>query len=278
MHPIAALVDIVGASRRLLVLTGAGCSTLSGIPDYRDENGDWKHRRPVMYQDFVGRDSVRRRYWARSLIGWRHFANASPNDAHAALAALERAGHVDLLVTQNVDGLHQRAGSRKVIDLHGQLEQVVCLSCGEGLSRHQMQIELERLNPGWEAHTAAALPDGDVALELQFDEFIVPDCSRCGGILKPDVVFYGEAVPRQRVRRTQRALQRCDALLVVGSSLMVWSGLRFVRAAAERGVPRALVNLGRTRADELFDVRVHACCGHVLGELASCVANLPPQS
>ena len=273
MHGITRLVDIVAGSRRLLVLTGAGCSTLSGIPDYRDENGEWKHRRPVMYQDFLDRPLVRQRYWARSLIGWRNFADARPNDAHTALARLEHAGRIDLLVTQNVDGLHQRAGSARVIDLHGQLDRVVCLSCNAALSRRGMQSELEQLNPGWLERDAPALPDGDVALEAPFEEFAVPDCSQCGGVLKPDVVFYGEAVPRERVRATQEALQRCDALLVVGSSLMVWSGLRFVRAASARGVPQALVNLGRTRADDLFDVRVNACCGPVLGTVATSLEN-----
>ena len=278
MHGIERLVDIVAGSRRLLVLTGAGCSTLSGIPDYRDEKGDWKHQRPVMYQDFVGRYPVRQRYWARSVIGWRNFVNASPNEAHNALARLEQTGHVDLLVTQNVDGLHQRAGSARVIDLHGLLNRVVCLTCDAVLSRHRMQRELERLNPGWRAREAPVLPDGDVALEARFDEFVVPDCSRCGGVLKPDVVFYGEAVPRGRVQATQQALQRCDALLVVGSSLMVWSGLRFVRAASARDVPCALVNLGRTRADDLFDLRVNACCGPVLDTVAASLENLSVHS
>ncbi|NND59144.1 MAG: NAD-dependent protein deacetylase [Gammaproteobacteria bacterium] len=259
-----ALTEAIQASQRLLVLTGAGVSTLSGIPEYRDDDGEWKHSRPVLYQDFMGSNAVRKRYWARSMIGWNYFSRALPNRAHRALAMLEQSGRVDLLVTQNVDGLHQRAGSQNVIDLHGRLDVVVCQQCGASRDRASLQARLEADNPGFRATPSVVRPDGDVDLERDFTDFVVPACEHCRGIVKPDVVFYGESVPRDRVSATEEALQRCDALLVVGSSLMVRSGLRFVHRAADRGIPTLLVNRGRTRADELFSVKVPDCCGTVL--------------
>lgn len=266
--PDTELADFIRASRRLAVLTGAGCSTESGIPDYRDANGEWKHKRPVDYRDFVADAAVRRRYWARSLVGWRRFAAAQPNGAHHALAALERAGRVHGLITQNVDGLHQRAGSRKVIDLHGRLDAVDCLGCRAQSSRIEFQVELERRNPGWLTFDAADAPDGDAQLEgPQFDAFDMPACSACGGILKPGVVFFGEAVPRERTTAAFELIEAADALLVVGSSLMVWSGYRFVRRAAERGIPIAAVNIGKTRGDDLIGLRVAGHCGPILEEL-----------
>lgn len=265
----ADLADFVAASHYLVVLTGAGCSTESGIPDYRDANGEWKHKRPVDYRDFVADAAVRRRYWARSLVGWRRFAAARPNGAHHALAALERAGRVHGLITQNVDGLHQRAGSRKVIDLHGRLDVVDCLGCRAQSSRFEFQVELQRRNPGWSVFDAADAPDGDAQLDgLPFDDFDVPECSACGGILKPGVVFFGEAVPRERTAAAFALIDAADALLVVGSSLMVWSGYRFVRRAAERGVPIAAVTIGKTRGDNLIGLRITGRCGPVLAELA----------
>ncbi|HET8552413.1 MAG TPA: NAD-dependent protein deacetylase, partial [Gammaproteobacteria bacterium] len=243
--PMAALADLIRRSRRLVVLTGAGCSTESGIPDYRDENGDWKHKRPVQFQDFVASESMRRRYWARSLVGWKRMANAQPNAAHRALAALETAGHIHGLITQNVDGLHHKAGSRKIIDLHGRLDCVECLDCRSTIARKDFQAELDRLNPGWRLLVAGIAPDGDALLEnVDFDAFKVPACRECGGILKPGVVFFGEAIPRERAAAALGWLEEADALLVVGSSLMVWSGYRFARRAAERGIPIAAINLG----------------------------------
>ena len=259
------LAELVEDSERLLVLTGAGCSTESGIPDYRDRHGEWKHARPVQYQDFVGSADVRRRYWARSLIGWQRVAAARPNGAHHALARLEASGRLACLITQNVDGLHQKAGSSDVIDLHGRLDTVDCLECGRCSPREDLQTSLERLNPGWRAQTAATAPDGDVDLgDAEYDAFAVPDCPVCGGVLKPSVVFFGEMVPRHRTAEALTQLERADALLVVGSSLMVWSGYRFARGAAERGLPVAAVNLGRTRADEQITLKVAAPCGEVL--------------
>ena len=258
--------------RRLVVLTGAGCSTASGIPDYRDEAGDWKHPQPVQYQDFVGSDATRRRYWARSAIGWRRMDHARPNPAHTAIASLQARGHIELLITQNVDGLHQAAGSREVVDLHGRLDQVRCLDCGHSLPRPAFQADLENANPDW-SPAARARPDGDAQLEdAEYREFRVPPCHACGGRLKPDVVFFGETVPRERVERSFAALEAADALLVVGSSLMVYSGFRFARRAAELGRPIAAVNKGRTRADDLLVLKIESDCTAALPRLVAALA------
>ncbi|HUO82984.1 MAG TPA: NAD-dependent protein deacetylase [Gammaproteobacteria bacterium] len=270
-----ALLSFVTRSRRLLVLTGAGCSTESGIPDYRDADGAWKHSAPVMYQDFLASPATRRRYWARSLIGWRRIAAARPNPAHVALARMEQAGIVHHVVTQNVDGLHDRAGSRKVIDLHGRLDTVVCLGCGERSSRAVLQAALEARNRV-RAGAACARPDGDAdAGAGSCEDFDVPCCERCAGVLKPDVVFFGEPVPRERTASAFARLSEADALLVAGSSLMVFSGYRLARAAAERGLPLAIVNLGRTRADSLAPLRIEGRCGELLDALARRLQNVP---
>ena len=260
---------------RLLVLTGAGCSIASGIPEYRDHDGAWKSRPPVRYAEFVASAAVRRRYWARSVFGWERVAGAEPGSVHRALARLEQAGHARAVVTQNVDALHQRAGSRRVIDLHGRLDEVECLDCGARIRRADMQALLLAWNGPFLAAlgaapgaTAAARPDGDVQLEADFSDFRVPDCPSCGGVLKPAVVFFGENVPRARVDATLCALAAADALLVVGSSLMVFSGFRFCLAAREMGKPVAAVNLGRTRADELLSLKVASDCGPALEQVA----------
>ena len=259
------LEDFITAHRRLFVLTGAGCSTGSGIPDYRDEQGAWKRTPPVTYQAFVGDGITRRRYWARSLVGWPRIAQAQPNAAHRALAALEAQGRCSQLLTQNVDGLHQAAGSRAVIDLHGRLDAVVCLGCGASSSRADVQRRLAEANPAWAGLAAGAAPDGDADLEdRDFATFQVPACDACGGMLKPDVVFFGENVPRIRVDAAMAQLAQADAMLVVGSSLMVYSGLRFVHAAVRAQIPVAAVNLGRTRADDLLRFRMAAPCGDAL--------------
>ena len=270
MHDTAALADFATRHRRLFVLTGAGCSTESGIPDYRDLNGDWKRPAPVNYQAFMGEDATRRRYWARSLIGWPTMSGARPGAAHRALAQLESAGRVGLLLTQNVDGLHDAAGSRRTIDLHGRIDTVRCMDCGARTPRAQLQAELRRRNPDWAALEARAAPDGDADLDgRDFSGFDVPACSHCGtGLLKPDVVFFGESVPRDRVAAAQAALAAADAVLVAGSSLMVYSGFRFVQAAAAAGKPIAAVNLGRTRADSLLALKVERPVGEALAELA----------
>ena len=248
----------IDGHRRVFVLTGAGCSTASGIPDYRDENGEWKRRPPVMIQAFRTQDAVYRRYWARAYAGWPRFTAAEPNAAHRALAAWEAAGTLFHLVTQNVDGLHQRAGSRAVTDLHGRLDTVVCLSCGNRTSREALQETIAADNIDWRAEAALA-PDGDADVEAAvIESFVPPRCQLCGGQLKPDVVFFGENVPPDRYARAREALAASDALLVAGSSLMVYSGFRFVRAAHEAGLPIAIVNRGLTRGDDLAGLKIEA--------------------
>jgi NAD-dependent SIR2 family protein deacetylase len=265
---IASLCDFIARHRRLFVLTGAGCSTDSGIPDYRDANGGWKRSPPVSFQSFMGSSAVRKRYWARSFVGWRQFRRAEPNAAHAALARLEQRGRLEMLVTQNVDGLHQAAGSAQVIDLHGRLDTVRCMDCENLVSREELQEELLQRNPAWGAFHGRTAPDGDADLEaLSFDEFAIPSCARCDGVLKPDVVFFGESVPRSRVDTAMQRLQHADAMLVVGSSLMVYSGYRFVQAATQSGKPVAAINLGRTRADDLFTLKVAEPCARALAAL-----------
>src|SRR5271155_2653600 len=250
MTECSSLEEFVDRHRRLFVLTGAGCSTGSGIPDYRDADGQWKRAQPVTLQAFMADEKTRRRYWARSLVGWRRIRRARPNDAHRALARLEAMGRSELLLTQNVDRLHQAAGSVRVIDLHGRLDLVRCMSCELRAARDEVQDELGRLNASWLDLEAADAPDGDAKLDsADFSSFIVPSCRRCGGVLKPDVVFFGETVPRDRVGAAKRLLMRADAMLIVGSSLMVHSGFRFVQLAASAGKRAAAVNLGRTRAD-----------------------------
>jgi NAD-dependent SIR2 family protein deacetylase len=262
---IQALIDFVARYPRLFVLTGAGCSTDSGIPDYRDADGEWKRRAPIMLQAFVGNELARKRYWARSLVGFRRMQSAQPNDAHTALADLERRGRVVQLVTQNVDGLHQAAGSENVIDLHGRIDTVRCLGCRRRGSREQLQEELVQRNPDFAALDAVDAPDGDADLEaVAFERFDVPACDACGGLLKPDVVFFGENVPAERVQRAMAAIEHCDAMLVVGSSLMVYSGYRFAAAAADAGKPIAAINLGRTRADDLLTLKVTDRCATAL--------------
>jgi NAD-dependent SIR2 family protein deacetylase len=263
-----ALREFIERHAQLFVLTGAGCSTASGIPDYRDADGEWKRGRPIMFEDFVGHEHARKRYWARGLIGWRRMRAARPNDAHRALAALESQGRVAQLVTQNVDGLHQSAGSRNVIDLHGRVNVVRCLGCERRMPREQVQAELVARNPSFDALDAVEAPDGDAALHgVDFAAFEVPACEACGGLLKPDVVFFGERVPAERVQRAFMALEQADAMLVVGSSLMVYSGYRFAAAMAEVGKPIAAVNLGTTRADELLALKVTEPCADALAFL-----------
>jgi NAD-dependent SIR2 family protein deacetylase len=259
------LRDFIERHARLFILTGAGCSTESGIPDYRDADGGWKRAAPVMFQAFMGDPAVRRRYWARSLVGWRRLRAAQPNDAHFALAHLQQQRRVEGLVTQNVDRLHQAAGSSGAMDLHGRIDLVRCMGCQRRLPREQLQADFLRLNPDWAAHDALPAPDGDADLEgLDFSGFQVPPCSQCGGVLKPDVVFFGESVPPDRVSRSMTQLLHADAMLVVGSSLMVLSGYRFAQAAAQAGKPIAAVNLGRTRADALLTLKVAVSCSAAL--------------
>lgn len=262
---VGELVAFVRAHPRLFVLTGAGLSTASGIPDYRDADGQWKRPPPVMLKDFLDSPAVRQRYWARSMLGWPQMAAAAPNAGHAAMAALQAAGKVERLVTQNVDGLHRRAGSAEVIELHGSLSQVTCLACGVSRPRSEVQRELERANPHFASLAAPAAPDGDAVLDARhLPGFVPPVCPSCAGIVKPDVVFFGENVPRSRVEAARAALARADAMLVVGSSLMVYSGYRFCEWAHRGGKPIAALNQGRTRADPLLTLKVAAPCAETL--------------
>lgn len=268
--PVAALADFVDAHPRLFVLTGAGVSTGSGIPGYRDRDGQWQRRQPVTHQDFLGSEAVRRRYWARSLLGFRVMAEAVPNAAHAALARLEQSGRIGQLITQNVDGLHQRAGSTRVTELHGSIRQVVCMDCGALEPRGDVQLRLESANQPFLGLAAAAAPDGDADLEgADFENFRLPACVGCGGLLKPDVVFYGASVPRDRADAAMAALEEADAVLVAGSSLMVYSGYRFCERAHALAKPIAAINLGRTRADALLAMKVESDCAAVLDAIAA---------
>ena len=274
-----ALSDFLRRYPRLAVVTGAGCSTDSGIGDYRDSEGRWKHSQPVQYADFMASLSVRRRYWARSLLGWPQFAAAKPNDAHRALVALEQTGHCLGLITQNVDGLHQDAGHQQVLDLHGRLDRVSCQACGVEIKRARLQEQLMALNGALiaelkeqlerEATGESAAPDGDANLSVINNEFVVPECSSCRGILKPKVVFYGQSVPKPWVEQAYGWVDQADALLVVGSSLMVFSSFRFARAAAASDTPIAILNRGVTRADDLATLKVDAACGETLRALVA---------
>jgi len=269
-----ALTDALRQHRRWFVLTGAGVSTGSGIPAYRDEQGAWKHKAPIQFRDFVQSEALRRRYWARSFVGFERVHDAQPNKAHHALARLERLGRARLLVTQNVDGLHQKAGSLSVVDLHGQLAEVECLACRARASRAELQVRLLALNP-WlsEATSAYATPDGDAELEAGSHEALsLPSCEACGGVLKPAVVFFGENVPKARVEQAYAALAESDALLVVGSSLMVFSGYRFARRASDLGKPVIVLNRGLTRADTLAALKLQGECGTLLDAAVEALA------
>ncbi|MEL6870832.1 MAG: NAD-dependent protein deacetylase [Pseudomonadota bacterium] len=262
---------------RFAVLTGAGCSTGSGIPDYRDDDGEWKHARPVMFQDFVNEHNVRQRYWARSMLGWPRMTQAKPGKAHQALATLQTGGAVERLITQNVDGLHQQAGSADVIDLHGRLDEVRCLSCQTVTTRKAWQGRISVLNPQWQdtVHDVRDAPDGDAIIEqADYSSFHVPECPQCGGIVKPEVVFFGENVPRQRVDDAYAAVDAADGVIVAGSSLMVFSGFRFARRCHEQDKPLYIVNRGKTRADDIASEKLHGDVGEILQALADSVAPL----
>jgi len=264
------LIDFVRRHPRLFVLTGAGISTDSGIPGYRDEQGRWQRSAPMTIRAFLSGHPARQRYWARSMVGWPVAAGAQPNVSHRVVARLGEAGRVATLVTQNVDGLHQRAGSDDVIELHGSIGKVICLSCATRYGRADIQRWLWQHNPDFRDASALPAADGDAHLETPlFDNFAVPVCERCGGLLKPDMVFFGESVPRERVEAGRLALAASDAVLVIGSSLTVFSGYRFCVWAHERGLPIAALNLGTTRADPLLALKVAAPIGPALAGLAA---------
>ena len=264
---VSILVDLVTGGG-VVLLSGAGLSTESGIPDYRGPTGLARRAEPMTYQAFAGSAAARRRYWARSHAGWRHIARAAPNAGHRAVAELEQRGLVDGIITQNVDGLHQAAGARQVMELHGSLGRVICLGCGLCTPRQELDERLRAANPGWEAEVAAINPDGDAVLaDAATERFRVVDCRSCGGVLKPDVVFFGENVPRTRVDDCYALVERAEALAVLGSSLTVMSGYRFVRQAAKLSIPVVIVNQGQTRGDAHAVATVDAPLGPTLTAL-----------
>ena len=267
------LVDVV-ASGRVLILSGAGLSTESGIPDYRGPTGLARRAQPMTYQAFTGSAAARRRYWARSYLGWQHIARAVPNDGHRAVAEMSRRGLLTGIITQNVDGLHQAAGpvmgGAGVTELHGSLHRVICLSCGRRTARAELDRRLAAANPGWDARLAAVNPDGDAVLDDQATEsFQVVDCSACHGVLKPDVVFFGENVPRPRAEACYAMVERSRALVVLGSSLTVMSGFRYVRHAARLQRPVVIVNQGATRGDAYATATLDAPLGRALTDLVA---------
>jgi NAD-dependent SIR2 family protein deacetylase len=265
---VGRLADLVAAGD-VMVLSGAGLSTESGIPDYRGPTGALRRGLPMTYQTFTGDPAARQRYWARSQLGWRVIARAVPNAGHRAVAALQHRGLLSAVVTQNVDGLHQAGGAADVVELHGNLDRVVCLGCLERTPRADLDRRLRAANPGWAAEATALNPDGDVALDdAAAASFRLVDCLSCGGLLKPDVVFFGENVPPAKVAHCYGLVERSRALLVLGSSLSVMSGLRFVRRATATGVPVMIVNQGWTRGDDLATLKVDAPLGRTLAALA----------
>jgi NAD-dependent SIR2 family protein deacetylase len=264
---IAELADLVG-NGDVAVLSGAGLSTESGIPDYRGPTGALRKALPMTFMAFTRDESARRRYWARSHLGWRAIARAAANEGHRAVADLERRGLLRGIVTQNVDGLHQAGGARSVIELHGRLDRVVCLGCGDLSMRDELDRRLREANPDWRAQSLAINPDGDVELaDDQVEAFHLVDCTVCRGMLKPDVVFFGESVPPARVQQSFAMVEAAQLLLVLGSSLTVMSGRRFVLRAARVGVPVAIVNRGATRGDEHAALTLDAPLGQVLPQL-----------
>ncbi|WP_328322663.1 NAD-dependent protein deacetylase [Kribbella sp. NBC_00382] len=265
---VAPVVDVVGGGG-VVVLSGAGISTESGIPDYRGETGSLRTHTPMTYGDFVGSESGRQRYWARSHLGWRTIARADPNAGHRAVAALQAQGFVDGVITQNVDGLHGAAGARDVIELHGNLDRVICLDCRQTTPREELDRRLRAANPVFDGQATRINPDGDVELPDEVvKDFHLVDCTNCGSeLLKPDVVFFGENVPKTRVERCYRLIDDARAVLVLGSSLTVMSGFRFVRYAAKAGKPVLIINQGITRGDPYAAVRVNLPLGEALTSL-----------
>jgi NAD-dependent SIR2 family protein deacetylase len=270
--PAVTRIAKVLGDRRWLVLTGAGVSTDSGIPDYRGPGSPV--RTPMTYQEFVRTQEGRQRYWARAHVGWSRMRAAEPNATHHVLVDLEGAGRLTGLITQNVDGLHEQAGHRDVVDLHGRIDRVICLDCKDVTPRAELHARLSTLNPGYESRIGEIAPDGDVVLDGT-DDFVVTGCRRCEGRLKPDVVFFGENVPKDRVERCYAWVEEAEALVVLGSSLQVMSGLRFVKAAHKRGIPVVIVNRGTTRGDNLATVKLDAGCAETLRDLAPGVRAQP---
>jgi NAD-dependent SIR2 family protein deacetylase len=261
------LKKFINKNSPLFVLTGAGISTASGIPDYRDTNGEWKYQQPMQFQEFVKHDKSRKRYWARSMRGWSRVDQARSNDAHHAINHLQDKGVISFLATQNVDGLHHKAGSQ-ALELHGNLNRVVCLQCQHYSPRTAYQAQLIKSNHAFSSTMDSIRPDGDADIdEQQIHRFNVPECLNCGGVIKPDVVFFGESVPPRRIEQAMKAVEKANGILVVGSSLMVYSGYRYIKAAFKQNKALAAINLGKTRADDMFEMKISAPCENVLSTL-----------
>ncbi len=275
-HHTSTLADLMQRHPRWVALTGAGISAESGIPTYRNRDGDWHAPEPVREQEFRAQPQARQRYWARSYHGWPRVRDARPGQAHIALAGLEAQGRIALTISQNVDGLHQRAGSTRVIDLHGRVDNVRCLDCGDLTARETMQARLAPLMPTPPRLEPSPRPDGDAEIPgEQYANLQVPPCTACGGTVTPDVVFFGGSVPRERVRACLDAVEEADGLMVVGSSLAVYSGFRFCRHAQSRGKPIVLINPGWTRADDMATLKLAAEAGPLLTAVASALARQP---
>ncbi|RZL09566.1 MAG: NAD-dependent protein deacetylase [Rubrivivax sp.] len=283
LDPSTGLTQLAALLRQgpVVAITGAGLSTASGIPAYRDRHGQWQHPKPVQHQDFMRLEAVRRRYWARSYVGWLTMGHAAPNSGHLALAELERGGHIALVITQNVDGLHHKAGSQAVLDLHGRIDRVRCMGCGQAHDRALVQQWLADANQHVDLApllTVRAAPDGDAHVpESYYEAFHIPVCPSCGGLLKPDVVFFGDNVPRERVEQAVSAVADAAGLLVVGSSLMVYSGFRYADQAHRAGKPVIAINQGVTRADAMLTAKIELDCGQTLVRLSQALhAANPP--
>jgi NAD-dependent SIR2 family protein deacetylase len=262
---VQAVISLLTSHKNWLVLTGAGVSANSGVPTYRDSEGRWRRKQPVTHQEFMAELSSRQRFWLRNMVGWRFMVDAEPNPAHHILARLQQLGVVSSLVTQNVDGLHQRAGSRGVIDLHGRVDTVCCMSCGLQYSRAALQTWLQEKNPKYALLAGSIAPDGDADIDhLDYSRMQVPECQDCAGILKPNAVFYGDSVPKSRTLETEQALQRAAGLLVLGSSLTTYSGYRFCLWAQKQAKPILIFNDGKTRADALATVKKTGDCAPLL--------------
>jgi NAD-dependent SIR2 family protein deacetylase len=262
---VQAIISLLSAHKDWFVLTGAGVSAASGVPTYRNSDGIWQRKPPVTHQEFMAEQSSRRRFWSRNMVGWRFMIDAQPNSAHLALVKLQQLGLVSCLVTQNVDGLHQRAGSKAVIDLHGRVDSVSCMACGHKYSRASLQTWLETQNPEYALLAGGIAPDGDADIDhLDYSEMQVPDCEHCGGILKPDAVFYGDSVPKDRLLLAEQKLRQANGLVVAGSSLMTYSGYRFCLWAQQQGKPIVLLNEGKTRADDIATLKIGGSCAEVL--------------
>lgn len=273
------LYDFIQRANKILVVTGAGISTESGIPDYRSEDVGLYSRRanykPIQQQEFVSNESARKRYWLKNFIGWPTFSIKSPNATHFALTELEKAGKLKCIVTQNVDNLHFKAGSVNVVELHGSAHRIKCLKCENQIKRHDFQTILDALNPLHKTDSFVMNPDGDVDIDEELvDEFTIPDCNHCGGLLQPDIVFFGGSVPTVKVDYVNKCATNCDSLLVLGSTLTVFSSYRIILKASEHHKPIAIVNIGSTRGDAIASLKLNVRCGEILPNVCQKLLNL----